>query len=160
MILITSIAWSSILEADWWWRFSSPGQYLDGTTDVTRTMHYGQPTEFQREAYTRVLMGVIDLASTVVNRDIADVQVSLPQWLIGTSPGNPASTLRARYHGWPRVTSVSGPDSWRLWLVNRSLGRDSTIDTAPATASAPTSASTKVRITRRHALARTCHSAG
>ena len=38
------------------------GQYLDGTTDTTRTFHYGTPTEFEREAYTRVLMGVIDLA--------------------------------------------------------------------------------------------------
>ncbi|KAF0306379.1 Xaa-Pro aminopeptidase ApepP [Amphibalanus amphitrite] len=56
----------------------SGGQYLDGTTDVTRTIHYGQPTEFQKEAYTRVLMGVIDLATTVVNRKITDTQV---QWL-------------------------------------------------------------------------------
>ena len=35
---------------------------MDGTTDTTRTFHYGTPTEFEREAYTRVLMGVIDLA--------------------------------------------------------------------------------------------------
>ncbi|XP_043235052.1 probable Xaa-Pro aminopeptidase P isoform X4 [Amphibalanus amphitrite] len=55
----------------------SGGQYLDGTTDVTRTMHYGQPTEFQKEAYTRVLMGVIDLATTVVNRKITDTQLEI-----------------------------------------------------------------------------------
>ena len=54
---------------------TAAGQYLDGTTDVTRTMHYGQPSEFQREAYTRVLMGAIDLADLVVNSNTADTQV-------------------------------------------------------------------------------------
>lgn len=33
----------------------SGGQYLMGTTDVTRTLHLGQPTEEQKEAYTLVL---------------------------------------------------------------------------------------------------------
>lgn len=41
----------------------SGGQYLDGTTDVTRTLFFGQQsTAWQRECYTRVLMGHIDLA--------------------------------------------------------------------------------------------------
>lgn len=43
----------------------SGGQYLDGTTDVTRTLHYGTPSAIVKEAYTRVLMGNIDLAVTV-----------------------------------------------------------------------------------------------
>lgn len=33
----------------------SGGQYLTGTTDVTRTLHLGEPTEEQKEAYTLVL---------------------------------------------------------------------------------------------------------
>lgn len=41
------------------------GQYLDGTTDITRTMHFGKPTDTQRETYTRVLMGAIDCMSLV-----------------------------------------------------------------------------------------------
>ncbi|XP_076078059.1 xaa-Pro aminopeptidase 1-like isoform X2 [Mytilus galloprovincialis] len=40
----------------------SGGQYLDGTTDVTRTFHFGSPTAYQKECYTRVLMGQVDLA--------------------------------------------------------------------------------------------------
>ncbi|XP_046359220.2 xaa-Pro aminopeptidase ApepP-like [Haliotis rufescens] len=40
----------------------SGGQYLDGTTDVTRTFHFGVPSDYQKECYTRVLMGHIDLA--------------------------------------------------------------------------------------------------
>ena len=33
----------------------SGGQYLDGTTDVTRTFHYGTPTEEMVDRYTDVL---------------------------------------------------------------------------------------------------------
>lgn len=43
----------------------SGGQYLDGTTDVTRTFHMGTPTDFQREMFTRVLKGNIALDSAV-----------------------------------------------------------------------------------------------
>nr|CAD7454494.1 unnamed protein product [Timema tahoe] len=42
-----------------------PGDvFPDGTTDVTRTMHYGTPTNLEREIYTNLLMGCINLAST------------------------------------------------------------------------------------------------
>ena len=45
----------------------SGGQYLDGTTDITRTEHFGgsEPTAFQKEAYTRVLLGNLDLERVV-----------------------------------------------------------------------------------------------
>lgn len=43
----------------------SGGQYLDGTTDITRTFHFGEPTDFEVEAYTRVLMGAIDVMNMV-----------------------------------------------------------------------------------------------
>ncbi|XP_029463280.1 xaa-Pro aminopeptidase 2 isoform X2 [Rhinatrema bivittatum] len=43
----------------------SGGQYLDGTTDITRTLHWGTPTAFEKEAYTRVLMGNIDLTQLI-----------------------------------------------------------------------------------------------
>ncbi|PON21236.1 xaa-Pro aminopeptidase [Trichoderma gamsii] len=39
----------------------SGAQYLDGTTDTTRTLHFGQPSEAEREAYTLVLKGNIAL---------------------------------------------------------------------------------------------------
>ena len=48
-------------------KVDSGGQYLDGTTDVTRTFHYGdQVTVEQIEMYTRVLMGHIDVAKTII----------------------------------------------------------------------------------------------
>lgn len=40
----------------------SGAQFRDGTTDVTRTLHFGQPTSHERECFTRVLKGHIDLA--------------------------------------------------------------------------------------------------
>ena len=40
----------------------SGGQYLDGTTDVTRTIAIGEPTQEMRERYTLVLKGHIALS--------------------------------------------------------------------------------------------------
>ena len=40
----------------------SGGQYLDGTTDITRTVAIGRPTREMRERFTRVLKGHIALA--------------------------------------------------------------------------------------------------
>jgi Xaa-Pro aminopeptidase len=40
----------------------SGGQYLDGTTDVTRTVMIGQPTDEMRDRFTRVLKGMIGLS--------------------------------------------------------------------------------------------------
>jgi Xaa-Pro aminopeptidase len=39
----------------------SGGQYLDGTTDITRTVHFTEATDFQKDCYTRVLMGNLDI---------------------------------------------------------------------------------------------------
>jgi Xaa-Pro aminopeptidase len=41
----------------------SGGQYLDGTTDITRTISMGSPTEEERTDYTLVLKGHIALAT-------------------------------------------------------------------------------------------------
>ncbi|XP_022096569.1 xaa-Pro aminopeptidase 1-like isoform X2 [Acanthaster planci] len=43
----------------------SGGQFKDGTTDVTRAMHLGTPTPYQKECFTRVLKGVISVATAV-----------------------------------------------------------------------------------------------
>ena len=40
----------------------SGAQYLDGTTDITRTIALGEPTEQMRKDFTRVLKGTISLA--------------------------------------------------------------------------------------------------
>lgn len=43
----------------------SGGQYLDGTTDITRTISFTPPTAEEKNAYTRVLKGHISLAMAV-----------------------------------------------------------------------------------------------
>ena len=43
----------------------SGAQYLDGTTDTTRTLHFGKPTAMEKEAYTLVLKGNIALELAV-----------------------------------------------------------------------------------------------
>lgn len=42
----------------------SGGQYLEGTTDITRTIHLGMPTVYEQECYTRVLKGHLALQRT------------------------------------------------------------------------------------------------
>ena len=43
----------------------SGGQYYDGTTDTTRTLHFGKPSDMERKAYTLVLKGNIALERAV-----------------------------------------------------------------------------------------------
>lgn len=43
----------------------SGAQFKDGTTDITRTMHFGTPTQFQKQCFTQVLQGHMALASAV-----------------------------------------------------------------------------------------------
>lgn len=65
----------------------SGGQYLDGTTDVTRTVHFGNPTAEEKDRFTRVLKG-----NLAVNRAVfpvgttgfmLDVLARYPLWQIG-----------------------------------------------------------------------------
>lgn len=43
----------------------SGAQFKDGTTDVTRTWCFGEPTAFQKECFTRVLKGQINMGTAV-----------------------------------------------------------------------------------------------
>lgn len=47
----------------------SGGQYLDGTTDTTRTVHFSSPTDFEKEMYTRVLLGNLSLEKLLINKN-------------------------------------------------------------------------------------------
>lgn len=43
----------------------SGAQFRDGTTDVTRTVHFGTPSKYEKECFTRVAKGHIALASAI-----------------------------------------------------------------------------------------------
>ncbi|KAF7156036.1 hypothetical protein CNMCM5623_009178 [Aspergillus felis] len=55
----------SIIDPDAIYLCDSGAQYLDGTTDVTRTFHFGQPTELEKKAFTLVLKGLIAIDTAV-----------------------------------------------------------------------------------------------
>lgn len=65
----------------------SGGQYRDGTTDITRTMHFGTPTAWQKECFTRVLRGHIALDSAVfpegTTGHVLDAFARKPLWEVG-----------------------------------------------------------------------------
>ena len=65
------------LSTDSLYMVDSGGQYLEGTTDITRTFHYGTPTDEMKQRYTEVLMGSVALASVVVPDKTLDTSVDL-----------------------------------------------------------------------------------
>ncbi|KAF7805115.1 aminopeptidase P2 [Senna tora] len=55
----------SVVAANKLFLLDSGAQYVDGTTDITRTVHFAKPTEREKECFTRVLQGHIALDLTV-----------------------------------------------------------------------------------------------
>ncbi|KAF8555473.1 Creatinase/aminopeptidase [Imleria badia] len=55
----------AIIAKDQIYLCDSGGQYFDGTTDVTRTWHFGTPSEEEKRAFTRVLQGHIAIDGAV-----------------------------------------------------------------------------------------------
>ncbi|WVN87378.1 uncharacterized protein L203_102556 [Cryptococcus depauperatus CBS 7841] len=78
---------SSIIRQDQMYLCDSGAQYLDGTTDVTRTVHFGQPTLEQKRAFTRVLQGHIGIDTIIFPRGttgyVLDVLARRPLWSDG-----------------------------------------------------------------------------
>ncbi|NWU84233.1 XPP2 aminopeptidase, partial [Onychorhynchus coronatus] len=99
---------SRTLSAGEMYLFDTGGQYLDGTTDITRTVHWGQPTPLQKEAYTRVLMGSIDLSRLVFPSNTAGGMVESSAhralWDIGLNYGHGTGHGIGNFlsvHEWP-----------------------------------------------------------
>ena len=65
----------------------SGGQYLDGTTDITRTVAVGPPPPDAAACYTRVLQGVIAISRARFPRGVGgqhlDALARFPQWVAG-----------------------------------------------------------------------------
>lgn len=70
----------------------SGGQYLDGTTDITRTITLGTPSEEQKDRFTRILKGLIDLLTTSFPQGTVGKQLDtiarLPLWKTGVNYGH------------------------------------------------------------------------
>ncbi len=65
----------------------SGGQYIDGTTDITRTIAVGAPTKDQQQCFTRVLQGMIAISTARFPRGLAgrdlDALARAPLWRAG-----------------------------------------------------------------------------
>ncbi|KAG8853749.1 hypothetical protein FRB96_008003 [Tulasnella sp. 330] len=77
----------AIIKQDQMYLCDSGGQYLDGTTDVTRTWHFGKPSEEERRAFTRVLQGHIAIDTAVFPQGTTGYQIDTwarrPLWQDG-----------------------------------------------------------------------------
>ncbi|XP_065218401.1 xaa-Pro aminopeptidase 1 [Planococcus citri] len=65
----------------------SGGQYKDGTTDVTRTLHFGSPSQYERECFTRVFKGQAALKAALfpekVKGNVLDTLARKFLWDVG-----------------------------------------------------------------------------
>jgi len=66
----------------------SGAQYVDGTTDITRTIAVGETTPLMRDRYTRVLKGHIAIARAVFPKGVSGAQLDSfarqALWQVGT----------------------------------------------------------------------------
>ncbi len=80
----TPVHGSSVIKNHGLYLVDSGGQYLTGTTDITRTVPMGDCTDLEKEDYTLVLRGMIDLSMAVFPRGTAgchiDALARMPLW--------------------------------------------------------------------------------
>ena len=93
----------------------SGGQYVDGTTDITRTIATGAPTDDQQQAFTRVLQGMIAVSRVrwprgATGRDL-DPLARAPLWMAGRDydhgTGHGVGVFLGVHEGPQRISRVS-----------------------------------------------------
>lgn len=80
------------IEAGQLYLVDSGGQYADGTTDVTRVIPVGEPSQEMRDRFTRVLKGHIAIATAVFPAGTTGGQIDAfarrPLWEVGCDYGH------------------------------------------------------------------------
>jgi Xaa-Pro aminopeptidase len=93
----------------------SGGQYVDGTTDITRTVAIGDPGAEAQDCYTRVLQGLIAISRVrfpkgLAGRDI-DALARFPLWLAGQDydhgTGHGVGAFLSVHEGPQRISRLS-----------------------------------------------------
>ena len=92
----------------------SGGQYVDGTTDITRTVVIGEPTEEMRDRFTRVLQGHIAIATAVFPKGTRGSQLDSfarrPLWEAGLDyahgTGHGVGSFLSVHEGPQRISPV------------------------------------------------------
>lgn len=102
----------------------SGGQYLDGTTDITRTLAVGAAPQEAQEAFTRVLQGMIAMSRArwpkgLAGRDL-DVLARMPLWQAGQDYGHGTGHGVGAHlcvHEGPQRLSRTGTEPLRAGMV-------------------------------------------
>ncbi|MEL6690290.1 MAG: aminopeptidase P family protein [Pseudomonadota bacterium] len=93
----------------------SGGQYVDGTTDITRTVALGEPPSDAKAAFTRVLQGMIALSRIRFPKGVAgshiDTLARAPLWMAGQDydhgTGHGVGSYLSVHEGPARISRVS-----------------------------------------------------
>ncbi len=93
----------------------SGAQYEDGTTDITRTLAVGAPTQEMRDRFTRVLKGHIAIARALFPRGTSGAQIDafarLPLWQAGLDfdhgTGHGVGSYLSVHEGPQRISKLS-----------------------------------------------------
>jgi len=97
----------------------SGGQYVDGTTDITRTVPIGEPTDEMRDRFTRVLQGHIAIATAVFPKGTRGSQLDSfarrPLWEAGVDyahgTGHGVGSFLSVHEGPQRISPVGSSQS-------------------------------------------------
>ena len=97
----------------------SGGQYQDGTTDITRTVPIGEPTEEMRDRFTRVLQGHIAIATALFPKGTRGSQLDSfarrPLWEAGCDyahgTGHGVGSFLSVHEGPQRISPVGSSQS-------------------------------------------------
>ncbi|HEU4809541.1 MAG TPA: aminopeptidase P family protein [Sphingomicrobium sp.] len=103
------------LETGTLYLIDSGGQYVDGTTDITRTVPIGEPTDEMRDRFTRVLKGHIAVATAVFPKGTRGTQLDSfarrPLWDAGLDyahgTGHGVGSFLAVHEGPQRIAPVT-----------------------------------------------------
>jgi Xaa-Pro aminopeptidase len=96
----------------------SGGQYRDGTTDITRTIIVGTPTDEMRDRFTRVLKGHIAIATALFPKGTRGQQIDAfarrPLWEVGLDyahgTGHGVGSYLSVHEGPARIATFGGGD--------------------------------------------------
>ncbi len=107
------------IEAGQLYLVDSGGQYLDGTTDVTRVVAVGEPTPEMRTRYTQVLQGHIALAMAKFPEGTSGGQLDILArqflWADGVDyahgTGHGVGSYLAVHEGPQRIAKMAGPQA-------------------------------------------------
>jgi Xaa-Pro aminopeptidase len=102
------------LETGTLYLIDSGGQYVDGTTDITRTVPIGEPSDEMRDRFTRVLKGHIAIATAVFPKGTRGSQLDSfarrPLWEAGLDyahgTGHGVGSFLAVHEGPQRISPV------------------------------------------------------